>query len=248
MKFLKNSEFLTIKSIYDERIKYFPIITSVVEQLQQGYILKKEGTYLIVHNFGFAYLLGNNIDYINFLNQAIEKLKSFIPKLRLYDPMNRLNNTYNHDFQKSTRVKYENLSNLTKKENNLFLVNELNNDVYKSFELDLNNRYWSNCQEFKIKSLGLVDKEMKGICYAAAISDGYAEIDIFVKEKYRLNGLAKKLVMCFKNECYSKKIIPVWDCYLNNIGSVKLAEKTNFNKLFEYNFYNIEKEYNEKIL
>jgi len=239
MQFLQNTEFSIVKSLYDDKIKYFPIITSVVENIQQGFIIKKDETYLIVHKFGFAYLLGKNIDYINFLNQAIEKLNTFVPKLRLYDPMNRLNNIYYDDFQKSTRVKYENLSNPTRKENNLFLVNEFNYDVCKSFDLGLDDRFWNSCHEFKNKSLAIVDKNIKGICYAAAISNSYAEVDVFVKERYRRSGLAVELVNQFKIECFNNKLVPLWDCYLNNIGSIKLAEKTKFQKLFEYSYYNI---------
>jgi GNAT superfamily N-acetyltransferase len=236
---LRHNQFFKVKSIFDKKIEYFPIIISVIEKQQRGYILKKDETYIIIHKFGFAYILGKDIDYVKFLNEVSIKLNEYVPIIRLYDPMNRLNNI--NKFNKNERVKYIfPLDNIDLDKVHLYSVANFNHCDY--FDLELESRFWDNCIDFRTKSLGVVDSFFNGICYAAAITDLYAEVDIFVNDNARRKGIAEKLVKKFISECINNKIKPVWDCYTNNLPSVRLADKIGFNKLFVYNYYNIKGE------
>jgi GNAT superfamily N-acetyltransferase len=238
---IKQSQFYELKTMYDEKIKYFPIITSVIEGLQKGYVFEKKGTYLIVHKFGFSYILGENIDYINFLDEIKNEYHHLLSKIRLYDPMNRVKNSTDYKLNASRRIKYIYSSTCTKSQiEKTKSVSELiNNDVNKSFDLELCTRFWSSCKDFKENSLGVVDMNMSGICYAAAIANSFAEIDVFVNEKARKIGLGMNLVDKFILECLQRDIIPLWDCYKNNIPSTKLAQKVKFTELFEYNYFQL---------
>ncbi len=80
----------------------------------------------------------------------------------------------------------------------------------------------------------------EGICYAAACSGSFAEVDVFVTQEKRGSGIGRRLVDSF---CHGLSIVnlhPLWDCYANNIASARLAEIAGFIEKFEYNFYNLE--------
>lgn len=241
MKLLKPKDFISVHNMYDETIKYFPIITSVVQQKQQGYILIQNETYLIVHKFGFAYLLGNADDIYNFIQTAKQFLLPHALKLRIYDPLTKLKNEPKFDINKSSRIKYIYSDKNSHSFKNLDIshVHELSIDYKSLFNLDLCSRFWSNCSDFKTKSFGVVDKDLAGICYGAAVSDNFCEIDIYVSKSKRNKFVGTNLVKHFCKASTKNNTTPLWDCYTNNIASVKLAEKIGFKKLFEYEYYNI---------
>ena len=70
MDFICKDLFNDVKSQYDNFIEYFPIITSVIEKKQDGYILKDKDTLIIVHKFGFAYILGKDTDFLLFITNS----------------------------------------------------------------------------------------------------------------------------------------------------------------------------------
>jgi RimJ/RimL family protein N-acetyltransferase len=53
-------------------------------------------------------------------------------------------------------------------------------------------------------------------------------------------GIATATTTHFLTKCLEKGIIPYWDCWSSNIPSVKVAEKTGFEKILEYNVILIE--------
>ena len=114
-------------------------------------------------------------------------------------------------------------------------------DFTNLFDLDLCSRYWNKCEDFKANSFGVIDSKIEGICYSAAVSDKYTEIDVLVKEHSRGKQLGTKLVKYYIDNILKNRIVPLWDCYSNNEASLALALKNGFEKKFDYNYYNIER-------
>lgn len=106
MKLLEKSEYIKICSKFDNFIIYFPIILSVVDNKQDGYVFQKESTFIIVHKFGFCYILGEYCDYAELVDEISEKLKGLVPKLRLYDPNEKFKGSSCFFNDRCTRIKY----------------------------------------------------------------------------------------------------------------------------------------------
>ncbi|MBS1757397.1 MAG: GNAT family N-acetyltransferase [Bacteroidetes bacterium] len=111
------------------------------------------------------------------------------------------------------------------------------------FKLDLENRFWNGPADTLKNSLAqiVIDKDSRpvSICYAAAVENRIAEIDVFTSERYRGKGLAKLAVEAFVNNCVAKNIKPTWDCFEDNTASKKTALSLGFDKIQEYNFLSI---------
>lgn len=160
MRLLSSNEYSKYFSEYDDKIIYFPIITSVIEKRQNGYVFEESGMTLIVHKFGFAYIFGEK----NNAKLFIEKIKkdfSFIYKLRIYDPDNRLAEFKDLAAMKSTRAKYIQNQISFDSHINIVKIQSVDNKYKNIFELDLCHRFWNNCEDFKNYSLSVIDMEKK---------------------------------------------------------------------------------------
>lgn len=102
------------------------------------------------------------------------------------------------------------------------------------------SRHFDSPEELLSRSFGVAivaeDGEPLCLCYAVAIADGLAEVDIFTAEKARGKGLATLAVRRFCAECARRDLIPAWDCFEANAGSLRLAQTTGFTELFRYPF------------
>lgn len=247
INYLETEKYEDIKFLYDQYIKYFPIINSVVNKLQSGYILYDNDLYIIIHKFGFSYILSKNSniqqeEYIRFINSVSLELQNKLTTLRIYDPMAKLQHSF---FEKnvSLRVKFTHEKESKDYiEKNFNLISESNIDYTQFKGLDLCNRFWENCSDFEQYSdavIYLEENSIKGICYSAAVGDNYTEIDIFIEENSRGKNIGTRLANKYVYMLKNKNLIPLWDCYKNNTSSYKLANKIGFKKQIEYNFYNI---------
>lgn len=119
-------------------------------------------------------------------------------------------------------------------------------DIQKGdFGLNLSSRYYRNSEDFIQNAMPLIAYDKGDVCigiiYSAGNDENMCEIDIYVDEKYRKQGIATQLVKLFVNKCKKNNKIAVWDCYANLFESYHLAEKVGFNLKEEYSFYNIER-------
>lgn len=92
-------------------------------------------------------------------------------------------------------------------------------------------RFWRSPAEFIQRSNAIVafyDNEPASICYSAAEADHCVEIDVVTLEEYRTLGLAKLAVTKFVNRCFGLSLRPLWDCFTNNLGSMKLCKSVGF--------------------
>ncbi len=247
IRILENDEYVNVKKIYDEHILYFPIITSVVNQFQGGYILNKNELYLIVHKFGFSYILnsGRNTskkDYFNFFEEAKIKLKDKVKVIRLYDPLSSLREI-NIVANISNRIKLFYEDDISYEQTNSYkFLKDTKFDDKDLFGLQLCSRFWNNCLSFLKNSyacLYIKNSEVEGICYSAAVSEQFAEIDIYVNTLSRGQNIGLNLVRMYIYNLKLENLVPLWDCYANNLASYNLAKRIGFKVKFEYDFYNI---------
>ncbi len=248
MKLLKKAEYRKVTNYLDKYIHLYPIIISVVEGLQEGMIFENNTSFIIVHKFGFAYILnkknGSNVYYKELVSELLNNVASSVVKIRMFDPNNYLENDNYFEKFLSKRIKWK-LEKVLEDDiynENFLQAEKINCDFPIFSELDLFDRFWNNCHDFVSFSNAVIWKQkevFKGICYSAAISDSFTEVDVFVDSSFRNEGIGAELVQKYSLLVFKSKRAPLWDCYSNNIASCKLAEKTGFKYLFEYNFYNI---------
>ena len=112
----------------------------------------------------------------------------------------------------------------------------------KIFDLDLYNRYWRSEDDFLEYSYGTIINYKSTpvcICYASCIVNNIAEIDIATLPDWQGKGLAKIVAETFIEKSIMKGIKPNWDCFEDNIPSIKTALSLGFTKLKEYWFLSI---------
>jgi GNAT superfamily N-acetyltransferase len=92
-------------------------------------------------------------------------------------------------------------------------------------------RFWRSAADFVGGSRAVVarvDGQPAAICYAAAVSDARAEIDVMTLPAWRMRGAARFAVAHFVQRCLREGIQPLWDCFSNNAGSVQLCRASGF--------------------
>lgn len=102
--------------------------------------------------------------------------------------------------------------------------NEMTGSVIPSF-------FWNNVDEFLSSGVGfsLLHKgNLAAMAYAGFILDNNLEIGIETIPEFRKRGYAEIVCTALIDYCIANNFIPVWSCRLENVGSVKLAEKLGF--------------------
>ena len=124
--------------------------------------------------------------------------------------------------------KYINIDNTIQCE----VINDSNFDrVEDTFGLLLSQRFWPSKEQFLRASFGVTasqDGRYAAICYACAVAEGKAEVDIFTDPAYRMKGLGKVVLSAFIDMCINRGLNVNWDCYTNNKPSILLAQYFNF--------------------
>lgn len=108
------------------------------------------------------------------------------------------------------------------------------------FGLALDSKFWRSAEDFLRDALAVClvrDGEVASLCYAAAIGGGHAEIDVVTAEGFRGAGLGTILAQEFARLCVAQRLVPAWDCFTANSGSMKLAVKLGFVPVRTYPFY-----------
>jgi GNAT superfamily N-acetyltransferase len=73
-----------------------------------------------------------------------------------------------------------------------------------------------------------------GFCTAEYLSAGECAIGIEVLGEHQKKGYASHMTACFLQECNRRGLTPYWECWKNNIPSVKTAEHAGFSNKTEY--------------
>lgn len=237
---------------------FFPLIGNVLDGKQSGHVFTSaKNSYFIIHKFGFAQFFAphKHTDiYDNFIETLTDKAEiknlGLNTKLRIYCPDKNgshiIKSAMQPEIQTSERMQMRLYSSVRvpNKQSTSHLINAKNiNTVISHCPVNLDSRFWNNAKDFLNYGLGYYIKtndHPAGLCYSAALSHNIAEIDIFISENHRKNGLGETLGHDFIARCQKQDIIPNWDCFTNNIASCSLAVKLGFKAQRVYDFYTID--------
>jgi RimJ/RimL family protein N-acetyltransferase len=243
------------KNYYSEKRRY-PLIGAVLNSTQEGVVFANDKhhptSFFIEHKFGFSQIFGDrDTDFYHGLRQYLFVDQAFTPqKIRLYAPdrsyffqgcaelSERCQFRLKDDLMVELKPNLENLSIENVTIHNAEKVDQI-------FKLDLFSRFWDNKEDFLKHGMAKVLKyheKPASICYAATISDNIAEIDVATLPEYRKHNFGRFACSAFIRTCLDTGIVPNWDCFTNNVGSMRLAESLGFVKYGEpYAFFTLNK-------
>ena len=236
---------------------FYPLIGNVLDGKQSGSVFAADqDSYFIIHKFGFAqfFTTNDNTDiYSKFLELLMDadalKELNLNTKLRIYCPSESGSAIIKKEtspliqISERMQMRLEQADSFTLNDRVESISAENINKILTESPVDLDSRFWDSAEAFLQYGLGCYTKKHgypAGLCYSAALSQNVAEIDIFVMDGHRKDGLGKILGQHFIAQCQSHEITPNWDCFTNNIASCTLAAKLGFKAQRVYDFYTIE--------
>jgi hypothetical protein len=241
------AEFPAAHSLYLAHEAHFPLIAAVLQGEQDGVVHadrpKNPRQVYVEHAFGFAQIFGTPVpDFEQTLRRHLLVDKTFsCAKVRLYTPhrpdflrgseFDGLRSWRQHFSLEAARSNpaaekpQEAVKGLT-----LVHAGARHVDLIES-AFGVVSRFWRTPGDFASKSnavLAHVDGQPAALCYAAAVADGKAEIDVMTLPVYRRLGLARAVVQLFNQRCLAHNVLPLWDCFTNNTASMAVCQSTGF--------------------
>lgn len=229
----------------------FPITDAVLEGKQEGKIFNLGNSSFVLHKSGFGSILNTEeLPLDTFLeliasNELPQYFHIYDASKSLMDYLSTKSDLVNVKVRERQTLQYTHSNELVVDlpvNCSILKTSEFNKHIAEKFPLDLFHRFWSEEQDFLENSMAValkVQEEPVSICYSAATSNGIAEIDIFTCENQRGKGYASKAAGVFVNNCISEGIVPNWDCFKENIGSISTATSIGFKKKSEYKLTSI---------
>lgn len=230
----------------------FPITQAVLDGTQQGKIFESGASRFVLHKSGFGSILNESVCHYNDFFNLISDDE--IPQyFHLYNASPGLINACNMQGGKMNirireRVVLRYLGkeplvvNLPKGFNTIPKM-DFPVESFSGFGLNLESKFWNSKIDFLDHAMpvGLLDEsgQPAAVCYSAANSSGFAEIDIYTAESHRKKGLGKLVTSLFIIECLQNDYTPNWDCFVENKGSFNLAISMGFTPVLDYNFLSI---------
>ncbi len=236
---------------------FFPLIGAVLVGEQDGVVYADDTAprqFYVEHAFGFAQVFGESRPaFENALERYLLVDKSFAAaKVRLYTPLlPAFLEDSNLDGLRSLRQRFEiSESALATRFDDHARGSGLEAvpvDRGNALDLDAHfgvaTRFWRTHDDFAEGANAVVALDHgrpAGICYAAAVADRQAEIDVLTLPEYRTRGVGTFVVIEFVRRCLERSLRPLWDCFTNNAGSMRLAHSTGFTPVRPpYPFYTI---------
>jgi hypothetical protein len=238
----RNSEFHLAESLYWKEPQRFPFIGAVLNGTQRGRVWVDDPANplaaFVCHDFGWAQLFGDlNHSFIESLTRFLfidEEFSS--PKLRIFAPSGRATlscdgaqiserRQFRLPLNISTVITEKSLARVVK------ISRENAHEVSRALNLELFSRNWPSVDAFTLGGFGFVvyvGDEPVSACYACASMGNIVEIDVATVERHRGKGFARTACEHFIIECHERKLIPNWDCFTNNLGSMALNKALGF--------------------
>lgn len=256
---LEKGKYPIAKEYYLREKRFYPLVAAVLDQSQDGVVFANHplfpSTFFVEHKFGFSQIYGVvDSRFYQGLRKYLFIDQAFIPqKIRSYAPSHH---DFFHGFAEiSERCQFR-LADDSKLMLEPYQIDISVEDVTKEnaeevdqvFKLDLFNRFWGSKEAFLKHGIAKAlthQGKFASICYASAVADGVAEIDVATIPEYRRHGYGRIVCSAFIRRCLDSRIILNWDCFTNNIGSMRLAESLGFAKYGEpYTFFTLNKTMN----
>jgi len=246
---------------YRRHEAFFPLIGAVLQDQQDGLVLADDPRspcrFYVEHAFGFAQVFGcDNAEFDEALRQYLLVEKSFAAsKVRLYTPVEpAFLRGPEFDHARSERQRFFLDPKRMESVGDRGVSSDTGGEIRSAQAGDLAaiearfgvvRRFWRSDRDFLASAHAIVawvNGEPASICYAAAVAGGVAEIDVFTHQEHRRIGLGKRVVDAFSRLCLSQGLLPVWDCFTNNAGSMALCKSCGFDPLRPaYPFYTLNK-------
>jgi len=238
---------------YGVQSAFFPLIAAVLSGSQHGLVFGDDADapnqVYVEHAFGFAQMFGAiTQDFENGLKKRLLEDKSFAPaKVRLYTPyLPAFLVELGADPLRSERRRFF-LDRKVFANAHITVADARPVTVESVRAIDaafgLVTRFWPSYEAFLANAHAVAvyaGKVPAAICYAAALENGKAEIDVLTVPHQRGRGFGIQAASAFVRHCLEKGIEPLWDCFTNNAGSLALASRLGFmNGPAPYPFFTI---------
>ena len=262
MRRLQRPEHGAALRLYREGAARFPLVGAVLTDEQDGVVYADSAAgpkhAYVEHAFGFAQLLGEPTpEFEAALERHLLIEKRFsAPKVRLYTPhLPSFLEEPDRDGLRSWRQRFvmdpanfrgaDGSSGVDGfPERDVVEVDAANVEACEQ-AFGVTRRFWRSAADFVAKANAVVvmnGGEPASICYAAALVDGEAEIDVFTRPGHQRLGLGKIAVTHFVKRCFERGLAPLWDCFANNMASMELSRSIGFSpKGQPYPFFTINK-------
>ena len=259
MQRLPYAQYDAASDLYRAHDAYFPLVAAVLDRSQDGVAyadsVESPKQVYVEHDFGFAQVFGESVPaFERSLKRYLLDDKAFgCVKVRLYTPRcpeflldsacDSLRSWRQHFQLDPARKRIDDPATRVQGEHVSFLhvdagIVDMIEDAF-----GVVGRFWRTRDDFARHANGvvaLVEEQAAALCYAAAVADGKAEIDVLTLPAYRHLGLAKATVNRFNQRCLAQNVLPLWDCFTNNSASMALCQSTGFVPLGEpYPFFTI---------
>ncbi len=244
---LDKADYAAAFELYLSTEAFFPLIGAVLLDGQDGVIYADKAVaprqVYVEHAFGFAQMFGSTCAAFEAdLERYLLIDRSFVaPKARLYTPyLPAFLSKTKWEALKSFRQRFVldpapsligQLASSRMAENlELACVDEKNiAEIERLFGVI--GRFWRNSSDFVQNAyavVGLYRGHPASICYAAAEANRCVEIDVLTLPEYRTLGIGKFVVQRFVKRCFERSVLPLWDCFANNVGSMQLCRSIGF--------------------
>lgn len=231
---------------YSRHDALFPLIGAVLQNVQLGRVFANHATspnrFFVEHAFGFSQVFGiPDQRFDRALKLYLLQDREFHPeKIRLYTPAKpEFLDTPDLAPLRSLRQRFYLAPNRSAAQETIRSLPAQVRVMGVSaaqverieYAFGIVRRFWPSEQAFIEQAHSMVawiDGQPAAICYAAAISNNQAEIDVLTAPEYRRLGLGKLVVGHFIAACRVSGVTPVWDCFANNAASIALSRSCGF--------------------
>lgn len=254
---INSNKKLSANMRYLKEGKFFSLIAAVLNGRQTGTVFANScdfpTSFFVEHKFGFSQIFGS-VDslFLNAIHQYLAEEQFSASKIRLYAPCHSLFLLDCAELSERCQFRLKNTSTWTWQRHSIdddIKVVDINSEniceVDRALDLDLSCRFWNSGEDFLSHSMGqaiMYNGKCVSACYAAAVAERIAEIDVATLPTYRKRGFGAFACSAFITKCLDRGIIPNWDCFTNNEGSLRLAKNLGFEKYGEpYPFFTLNK-------
>ena len=241
-------------------MSYFPLIHKVLENPDYGRVYSQPTFDFVLHQCDFGEVRSKGLRSYQAVVDFLLNEESLPQYFHIYNTHPQLyqliasNEAVGHKYRKRVQLRYQKEiigSNYRNRLPDGFSLGHLSAhelDLLETSGLGLFKKFWNSRTEFLEMGIPILIKgpanEPACLCYASTVAAGLAEVDIITLSEYRGLGLAKASAEEFIEICLRKSITPNWDCFEDNVASLKTAISLGFTQLKEYYFLSVFKKNN----
>ncbi|MCA1057667.1 GNAT family N-acetyltransferase [Rossellomorea aquimaris] len=255
MEVLEKNEFQKVLTILDNCETCPTFAYAVIENIIEGTVRADRAdcpaTVLIGTNSGIYFIVGNeqnsafNRSFRDFHQQNKGFRFTLFSATKQWDEV--ICSLFENEITQLSRYVHlfnkEKFSTEVKELSADYIVKETDNDMIlrsPEFNQDYYILYWGSVSNFLTNGMGfsaLYKGRVVSECTSIFHSKSIVEIDIATQQDFIGKGLAFNLGKLFIDECLEKGLTPHWDCDVENVSSIKLAEKLGFEHPIRYSLF-----------